>query len=147
MPKILLKRLHDVNPSETRFFTDPGSFIMGAQTLPENSRAVLTKTYPSDAALAKALETNQVAPEIKAILYDNESWSFTPSEEQHDLDRFEKLAADAVHRSGRLLIATPAADLVPVLNPKVERGQRYDEPAPRHCPHGSALGSRRCPGA
>ena len=129
-----VKHLREADPSGTldrRFFADPGSFVMnrtkGAQGFPEGWRSVPTATYPSYAALEKALQGGAVPAEVKAIIYDNESWTFTPPEEQHDLDRFEKLAANAIHHAGRLLIATPAADLVPVLNPKVERGQRYDE--------------------
>jgi len=129
-----VKHLHDADPSRTlegRFFADPGNFVMngvkGAQGFPEGWRSAPTATYPSYAALEKASQDGQVPADVKAIIYDNESWTFTPPEEQHDLDRFEKLAADAVHCAGRLLIATPAADLVPVLSPKIERGNRYDE--------------------
>jgi hypothetical protein len=113
------------------FFASPGNFVMngvkGAAGFPVGWRAAPTATFPSFAALKSALEDGRVPAEVKAIIYDNESWSFTPKEEQLDLERFEKLAAEAIHRSGRQFIATPAADLVPVLNPKVERGQRYDE--------------------
>jgi hypothetical protein len=129
-----LRHLGDVDPSGTlgrRFFADPGNFVMngakGAEGFPEGWHAVPTATFPSYAALQKALDGGQLPPEVKAIIYDNESWTFTPPEEQHDLARFEKLAAEAVHRAGRILIATPAADLVPVLSPKIERGNRYDE--------------------
>jgi hypothetical protein len=129
-----LRHLRDVDPSakfEQRIFADPDSFVMngvkGAEDFPEGWHCSPTATYPSYAAIEKALRNGQVPAEVKAIIYDNESWTFTPAEEQHGLERFEKLAADAVHRAGRLLIATPAADLVPVLSPKVERGGRYDE--------------------
>lgn len=134
-----IRHLREADPNgalDRRFFNDPGSFVMngakGAEGFPEGWRCAPTATYPSYAALAKALNSKQMPSSqlpaaVKAIIYDNESWTFTPSEEQHDIARFEKLVADAVHRSGRLLIATPAADLVPVLSPKVERGGRYDE--------------------
>ena len=116
---------------DRRFFADPASFVMngskGAAGFPQGWRAMPTATYPSYAALANALAADQVPAEVKAIIYDNESWTFTPAEEQHDLARFGKLTADAIHQSGRIFIAAPAADLVPVLNPKVERGKRYDE--------------------
>jgi hypothetical protein len=129
-----VRHLREADPSGTldrRFFADPGSFVMngakGAEGFPQGWRALPTATFPSYAVLAKALEGGQLPAEVKAIIYDNESWTFTPPEEQHDLERFEKLAADAIHGAGRILIATPAADLVPVLSPQIERGKRYDE--------------------
>ena len=129
-----IRHLERVDPSgklAARFFGSPENFIMngarGASGFPEGWRAIPTATFPSYAAMKTALEESKVPAEVKAIIYDNESWNFTPKEEQLDLDRYEKLAAEAVHSHGRQLIATPAADLVPVLNPQVERGKRYDE--------------------
>jgi len=132
--KSAIGHLNRVDPSGKlglRFFMSPGNFIMnggkGASDFPEGWKATPTATFPSYAALKAALEGEKLPAQVKAIIYDNESWKFTPQEEQLDLDRFERLAAEAIHQHGRLLIATPAADLVPVLNPKIERGKRYDE--------------------
>ena len=129
-----VRHLRRADPSGTldrRFFSDPAGFVMnglhGAFGFPPGWRALPAATFPSYAAMAKALQGSQVPAEVKAIIYDNESWTFTPPGEQHDLERFEKLAAEAIHRAGRIFIATPAADLVPVLSPNVERGKRYDE--------------------
>jgi hypothetical protein len=129
-----LRHLDRVDPSgalSRGFFESPGNFVMngkkGAQGFSKGWRCTPTATFPSYAALEQSLEKGQLRDEVKAIIYDNESWQFTPVEEQHDLDRFERLAAEAAHRHGRILIATPAADLVPVLSPKVQKGGRYDE--------------------
>jgi hypothetical protein len=128
------RHLDRVDPSgelSRRFFQNPGNFVMngrnGSKGFPDGWRCTPTATFPSYAALAQAFSEGQVPADVKAIIYDNESWKFTPVEEQHDVDRFEKQAADVIHRNGRLFIATPAADLVPVLNPQVQRGGRYDE--------------------
>jgi hypothetical protein len=128
------RHLDRVDPSgavSRRFFENPGNFLIngrnGSKGFPDGWRSSPTATFTSYAALRQALENGQVPAEVKAIIYDNESWEFTPSEEQHDLDRFEKLAAEIIHRHGRLFIATPAADLVPVLSPSVQKGGRYDE--------------------
>jgi hypothetical protein len=99
----------------------------GSKGFPEGWRCTPTATFTSYPAVKQALEEGQVPADVKAIIYDNESWKFTPAEEQHDLDRFEKLVADVIHRFGRTFIATPAADLVPVLSPSVQKGGRYDE--------------------
>jgi hypothetical protein len=126
-----LKRVDSSGQLAESFFKSPGNFIMngvkGAAGFPDGWLAVPTATFPSYAALKIALEENKVPAETKAIIYDNESWSFTPKEEQLDLARYEKLSAETAHQHGLQLIATPAADLVPVLNPQVERGKRYDE--------------------
>ena len=129
-----IRKLETADPSggwARRFFLGSGNFVMngnrGTEGFPAGAKAVPAATYPSYAAMAQALRDGKLPPDVKAVIYDNESWKFTPSEEQHEIERFEKLAADAIHASGRILIATPAADLVPVLNPRVERGRRYDE--------------------
>jgi hypothetical protein len=129
-----IRHLNVADPSGATarpFFNSPGNFVLnglkGAAGFPENWRSAPAATFPSYAAMRKALEGGQVPEAVKAIVYDNESWTFTPAQEQQDLERFEKLAAELIHRYGRTFIATPAADLVPVLNPQVERGKRYDE--------------------
>ena len=106
-----VRHLRQVEPSgmvERRFFADPASFVMnggkGAEGFPEGWRCIPTATFPSYAAIGKALESGPLPPEVKAIVYDNESWTFTPPEEQHDLARFEKLAGDAIHHAGLLFI-------------------------------------------
>jgi hypothetical protein len=125
-----IRHLADTGESGARFYAGPGNFIMngmkGAEGFPADYRAVPAATFPSYAALESALEGGHLPKEVKAILYDNESWQFTPPAEQHDIARFEKLAADAVHRRGLLLIATPAVDLTRVLSPQATIG-RYDE--------------------
>jgi len=128
------RHLDRVDPSHAlsrRFFESPGNFVVngkkGSDGFPEGWHCVPAATFSSYAALQQALGKAELPAAVKAIIYDNESWQFTPSEEQHHLDRFEKLAADAIHKHGRTFIATPAADLVPVLNPKVQKGGRYDE--------------------
>jgi hypothetical protein len=128
------RRLDGADPSRAvsrRFFESPGNFLIngnkGSQGFPEGWRCTPTDTFTSYAAIRQALESGKAPDEVKAIIYDNESWQFTPSEEQHDLNRFEKLAAEVIHRHGRIMIATPAADLVPVLSPSVQKGGRYDE--------------------
>lgn len=129
-----LRHLDKVDPSgalSRRFFESPGNFVMnglkGAEGFPQGSRCAPTATFPSYQALKEAFENGRVPASVKAIIYDNESWKFTPPEEQHDIERFEKLAAEMVHRHGRIFIATPATDLVQVLSPHYGKGTRYDE--------------------
>jgi hypothetical protein len=126
-----LDRVDPTGALSGTFFENPGNFVMngknGSQGFPAGWKCAPTATYPSYAALQEALAKGELPADVKAIIYDNESWKFTPVEEQHDLDKFEKLVADAVHKDQRTFIATPAADLVPVLSPSVQKGGRYDE--------------------
>lgn len=132
--KSAIGHLNRVDPSGKlglRFFMSPGNFIMngdkGSSDFPKGWKATPTATFRSYGEIKAVLEGGKLPADVKAIIYDNESWQFTPKEEQLDLDRFERLAAEEIHRHGRLFIATPAGDLVPVLSPKFERGKRNDE--------------------
>jgi hypothetical protein len=110
-----------------RWFNNPGTFLLNSKS--EDWAATPTANFSSAAKIKEALEKGQVDARIKAVLYDNEAWKFTPDEEKRDvehIERSEKLAAEAVHRSGRILVATPATDLTSVLSPQVKQN-RYDE--------------------
>lgn len=125
-----IRHLNEAGGSGAHFFAGRGNFIMngmkGAEGFPESYSAMPAATFPSYAALKSALESGRLPKEVKAVLYDNEAWEFTPPEEQHEIARFEKLAADAIHRRGLIFIAAPAVDLTRVLSPQVNSG-RYDE--------------------
>jgi len=112
------------------FFNGAGNFIMngskGAEGFPAGYQAAPTAGFRSYADLKKALDAGKLPAEVKAVLYDPESWEFTPPEEQHDIERFSKLAAEAAHSRGLTFIVTPAVDLTRVLSPQATSG-RYDE--------------------
>jgi hypothetical protein len=125
-----IRHLEKAGGAGASFFAGSGNFIMngmkGAEGFPEGYRAMSAATFPSYVALQSALESGRLPKEVRAVLYDNEAWKFTPPEEQHDIARFAKLAADAAHSRGLIFIATPAVDLTRVLSPQVKSG-RYDE--------------------
>lgn len=65
-------------------------------------------------------------PGVTAVLYDPESWKMTPKEEQAHPVEAVCHAAAAAHARHKLLIATPAVDLIGILVPgRNKRGQRY----------------------
>jgi hypothetical protein len=125
-----IRRLQAAGEPAGRFFAGSANFILnsskGADGFPRDYRAMPAATFPSYAALRDALDGGRLPPEVKAVVYDNEAWQFTPPEEQHDIPRFEKLAAEVIHRRGLLFIAAPAVDLTRVLGRGVSPG-RYDE--------------------
>jgi hypothetical protein len=86
------------------FFAAPGNIIMngtkGAEGFPAGYRAMPAATFRSYVDLKRVLDSGQLPKEVKAVIYDSESWEFTPPEEQHDVAKFYKLAADEVHRHG-----------------------------------------------
>jgi hypothetical protein len=75
---------------------------------------VPTISYGSEADLAAAVTGGQLPSYVKAVLYDNEHWSATPTAEQIAPATYYKLAAEVAHSNGLQLVATPAIDLVEV---------------------------------
>jgi len=125
-----IRHFEEAGGETAQFFSDPGNIIMagmkGAEGFPAGYRAMPTAGFRSYADLKSALESGRLPKEVKAVLWDPESWQFTPAEEQHDIARYDKLAAEAVHAKGLIFIATPAVDLTQVLSPQVKTN-RYDE--------------------
>jgi hypothetical protein len=98
---------------------------LNAVAIPPRWNAIPFDTFTSFGAIKVALEQSMLVPGVEGIMYDNESWRFTPVKEQQNPAYYERLAADLVHSYGLLFIAAPAVDLVPVLAPGT-RGSRYD---------------------
>jgi hypothetical protein len=96
----------------------------GAADVPASWNAQQVRSFTSYAHIKHAFEKGSIDPDVRAIMYDNEGWSFTPSAEQHDPANFVKLAAQLVHEHHLLFIATPAVDLTRVLAPGPEK--RYE---------------------
>ena len=113
--------------SANRFLKDAQPFVMqrdGDPGVPQDWKALPIRSYTSDAHLKRALETNAVDPNVRAILYDNEGWAFTPAEEQRDPATYTRMAAELVHAHHLLFITAPAVDLTRTLAPGPEK--RYD---------------------
>ncbi|MEY9931505.1 hypothetical protein ABH926_006154 [Catenulispora sp. GP43] len=80
-------------------------------SVPDGWTSTPTASFTSYAALQAAVSSGKLDPRIRAVLYDNESWSQTPVAEQLDPAHYDKLAAQLVHQHHLLFIATPAVDL------------------------------------
>jgi hypothetical protein len=115
------QQIRDSDPSgklvSTAFANTNTYLLLGAQErVPVGmSKAILTRSFTSYNQLASTLQGGHVSPNLKAVLYDNESWILTPSGEQQDPARYEALAAEAAHHRNLRFIAAPAMDLVTVL--------------------------------
>ncbi|HLZ55611.1 MAG TPA: hypothetical protein VKR06_01580 [Ktedonosporobacter sp.] len=120
-----LDRLQAAGWPETtlkQFFDNTHTYVIGQ--MPTGWQSISTLSFTSYGDLKKAFAANTIPASVQAILYDNEAWTFTPLEEQLHFSTFIKDVADLVHSHQKFLIATPAADLVRVLDPHGE-GDTY----------------------
>lgn len=97
------------------FFNNPCTYIDEDEqgvAFPSGWASVATANYRSYAAFQADITANAVRANAKAVLYDNEIWSDTPTSEQTAPAATEALFAKLAHANGYLFIATPATDLV-----------------------------------
>ncbi|SRR5579875_1165667 len=102
------------------YFDTPDTYLLGAANasgFPAGWQSVPTAVFSSYAAIQQAFTTHAINAQVKAIVYDNEDWSFTPVQEQHNPGLYDRLAAELVHQHHLIFIATPATDLARVLDP------------------------------
>lgn len=115
----LTRLLATDSAAATGEFNTPNAFVLTPEhswAIPDGWTSTPTADFTSYSALRSALDGGKLDPRIKAVLYDSEQWSLTPSAEQHDPGRYYKLAGELVHRHHLLFIAAPATDLVNVLS-------------------------------
>jgi hypothetical protein len=115
----------DPEASALLYKTRPFLALGRNTVIPPAWDAVPYVSFKSVAAIEEALAGGGFAPPVRGIMYDNESWPFTPAQEQRNPALYEKLAADLAHRRGLLFLAAPAVDLVSVLAPS-RRADRWD---------------------
>ncbi len=99
-------------------------FVISGRPLgdvPASWQAVPLRSFKSFDEIRNALETNAPGPDVGGVMYDYESWRFTPAEEQQNPAKYVKQAADLVHAQGLLFFTAPAVDLVTVLAPDGDR--------------------------
>jgi hypothetical protein len=127
-----LTRLRSSDTSGTlkKYFDTPNAYVVVAGMqwpIPPGWTSTPTASFTSYSALQSALEGGTLDPRIKAVLYDNEHWPQTPAAEQQDPAHYDQLAGQLAHQHHLQFIATPAVDLVSVLNPAVPSGggRRY----------------------
>ena len=100
-----------------RLRNDTIYLITRGTEVPAGYHIVPTAGFRSVADLQKAFRDRSLPADTKAVLYDNENWSFTPASEQRDPADAYAQAASLAHGHGLQLVATPADDLTRVLDP------------------------------
>jgi hypothetical protein len=112
---------------QRKYFDSPCTFLVGdGAGLPDyrDWSSVRTRTITTLATLDRAVSDSLAA----AVLYDPEVWDMTPPEEQRHPVEAACRAASAAHANHKLLIATPAINLVRFLRPGAPAGgQRFAE--------------------
>src|SRR5262249_55044362 len=116
-----LTRLQNAGDGWTRgdsmhFFDNRNTDVLGT-TVPNGLRRISTRIITSYATLQAAFTAGPIPSSVQEIVYDDEAWSFTPTVEQHNFALYVQKAANLVHSHHMQLIATPATDLVSVLDP------------------------------
>lgn len=101
----------------TEFFSQSNNFIVGqrpswASDWPAHE--VISETSLS--GIKQSIQSG-VPAGVTGVVYDLEDWSFSPLSEQENPVASTDTAAAEAHQAGLLLIATPAVDLVNVLDP------------------------------
>lgn len=111
---------------QRHYFDSACTFLVQGRNAPADYRdwhAVRTHSAPSLDALQRAAADASAG----ALLYDPEAWEMTPPEEQHHPAAAACRAASIAHAQGRILIVTPAIDLMRILAPGAARGGRRFE--------------------
>jgi hypothetical protein len=111
------------------FFSGAAPFVLrraGDPTeLPANWNVREVRSFTSVRAIERAFENGTIDGRVRAVLYDNENWNFTPKDEQLSSVQSTQRAAELAHEHGLLLIASPAVNLVRSLDPNFS-GKRFD---------------------
>jgi hypothetical protein len=69
------------------------------------------QVFNSYAGIAQAITDHAIAPNTRAVVYDNERFTHTPADELADPVRYCRLTAKLLHQNGLKYIASPGFDL------------------------------------
>ena len=109
---------------QKKYFDSACTFLVIGDNPSEDYRdwtVVKTRTATSLAAV----EAAAADPSTTAVLYDPEGWDMTPPEEQRDPAAAACRAASVVHAHNKILIVTPAINLIRIIEPG-EKGDRFE---------------------
>ena len=98
------------------FFNNPQTYLIVTQKdtsavdrqLPD---ATHMERFTSYATMQQAFSSNAITPGTRAIMYDNEAWSFTPANEKAAPFTYAQMAENLVHQHGMTFVFAPAVNL------------------------------------
>jgi hypothetical protein len=109
---------------QKKYFDSGCTFLVIGDNPSEDYRdwkVVKTRTATSLATV----EAAAADPATTAVLYDPEGWDMTPPEEQRDPAGAACRAASFVHAHNKILIVTPAINLIRIIEPGA-KGDRFE---------------------
>jgi hypothetical protein len=95
------------------FFDNACTYVIGSP-IPAGWSSIPTTGFRSFADFSTAITNGTIDTITRAVLYDNESWSFTPPIEQTNPALYMVLFGNLAHAYGYAFVGTPALDLVPL---------------------------------
>ena len=96
------------------FFNNPHTFLIttkGSKVDAMLPNATLVQRFTSYADMQQAFSTGQLRPGVRAVMYDNEAWNFTPPAEKAQPFSYASRAESLAHQHGMTFIFTPAVNL------------------------------------
>jgi len=104
----------------TRLFNSPRTLLIvrphGTAADALVPLATKVQSFASFTTMQAAILDATIEPGVKFVLYDNEAWASTPSDEKAAPFTFAARALALAHAHGLQMIFTPAANLSPILN-------------------------------
>jgi hypothetical protein len=127
-----LKQLVDIAPAIARhFFDTPRTFVTGASTTSvaqlSAPAAIPTESFASETTLAADVQSGDLRPGTRAVVFDDEHWNKTPLPQQRNPGAYYTQAAAVAHQYGLLLIADPATNLVLARAPSTSASDEYEK--------------------
>ena len=120
--------LETLNPGVTKhFFNSPRAFVVGANanklTQLAITSALPTAKFTNEATLAAAVNSGDLPPGTRAVMFADEYGALTPRAQQLHPSTYYSRAALVAHRAGLLLVAAPATSLVFARAPETPVGR------------------------
>jgi hypothetical protein len=121
--KIWLMEAHGISQMEAagasqqlvdKTFTNSLTYAYTTNSALSASSPIGEPTFASGSyqVIQQAFSNGTLPGRFKAVLYDNERWSYTPLNEQQDPAHYEALTGQLAHQHGLLYIASPTPDLM-----------------------------------
>ena len=100
------------------FFNNERTYLMGkGPQSPPNSNSTIT--FCSFLDFQKAIANGKIPTSVRAVIYDNEGWSFTPPNEQKNPYYYMKVFGQLAHQNGLIFISAPACTIVKKIDPTI----------------------------
>lgn len=111
------------------YFDNPATFLIIKPGHPADDamlpNATRVASFASFRQMQRSVDAGSLPTGCRYLLYDNESWSATPRNEQQDPSSYAQEAEQLAHARGLGFIFTPAADLVPLLDSSYNSRTRF----------------------